>query len=195
MIYHATSNNIQSIFAYLNSFPIVTNHDVGVLIKNMKPKACVLDPIPAYMFKEYVLQIAPPIRAIINASLFTGTVPNKLKESVITPIYKRKQLPKDELSSYRPVAQMPIIAKLMETHVSRYLRGLLEDNGMNDPFQSAYRPYHSTETATVKIFSDICLSLSRSCDVVLCLLDLRSAFDTLQHEILIQRLADIGVRD
>ena len=88
--------------AYLSSFPIVTNHDVGVLIKNMKPKACVLDPIPAYMFKEYVLQIAPPIRAIINTSLFTGTVPNKLKESVITPIYKRKQLPKDELSSYRP---------------------------------------------------------------------------------------------
>ena len=80
--------------AYLSSFPIVTNHDVGVLIKNMKPKACVLDPIPAYMFKEYVLQIAPPVRAIINASLFTGTVPNKLKESVITPIYKRKQLPR-----------------------------------------------------------------------------------------------------
>ena len=47
----------------------------------------------------------------------------------------------------------------------------------------------------VKIFSDICLSLSRSRDVVLCLLDLRSAFDTLQHEILTQRLADIGVRD
>ena len=143
----------------------------------MKPKACVLDPIPAYMFKEYVLQIAPPIRAIINASLFTGTVPSKLKGSVITPIYKRKHLPKDELSSYRPVAQMPIIAKLRTTHVSRYLRGFLEDNSMNDPFQSAYRPYYSTETATVK-------SLSRRRDVVLCLLELRSAFDTLQHDIL-----------
>ena len=162
----------------------------------MKLKACVLDPIPAYMFKEYVLQIAPPIRAIINATLFPGTVLNKLKESVMTPIYKRKQLPKDELSSYRPVAQMPIIAKLKETRVSRHLRGFLEDNGINDPFQSAYRPYHNTETATVRIFSDICLSLSRSRDVVLCLLDLRSAFDTLlQDDILIQRLADIGVRD
>ena len=96
--------------AYLSSFPIVTNHDVGVLIKNMKPKACVLDPIPAYMFKEYVLQIAPPIRAIINASLFTGTVPNKLKESVITPRYKRKQLPKDELSI---VSKMHIIDNIV----------------------------------------------------------------------------------
>ena len=102
------------------------------------------------MFKEYVLQITPPIRAIINASLFTGTVPNKLKESVKTPIYKRKQLSKDELSSYRPAAQMPIIAKLMETHVSRHLRGFLNDNGMNDPCPNAYRPYHSTETASVR---------------------------------------------
>ena len=41
----------------------------------------------------------------------------------------------------------------------------------------------------------VCLSLSRSRYVVLCLLDLRSASDTLQHDILIQRLADIGVRD
>ena len=141
----------------------------------MKPNACILDPIPAYMFKEYVLQIAPPIRVIINASLFTGTVPNTLKESVITSIYKRKQLPKDELSRYKSVFQMPIIAKLMETHVSHHIRGFLEDNSMNDPFQSAYRPYDSTETVTVKIFSDICLSQSRSRDVVLCLLDLRSA--------------------
>ena len=83
----------------------------------------------------------------------------------------------------------------METHVSRHLRGLLEDNGMNDPFQSTYRQYHSAETADVNIFSDICLSLSQSRDVGLCLLDLSSAFDTLQHDIVIQRLADIGVRD
>ena len=47
----------------------------------------------------------------------------------------------------------------------------------------------------MKISDDLCLSLSRSRDVVLCLLDLRSAFDTLQHDILIQRLANIGVRD
>ena len=48
---------------------------------------------------------------------------------------------------------------------------------------------------TKEIFSGICLSLSRSHEVVLCLLDLSSAFHTLQHDILIQRLADIGVRD
>ena len=83
----------------------------------------------------------------------------------------------------------------METYVSRHVRGFLEDNGITDPFRRAYRPYHNTERDTIKIFSDICLSLSRSRDVVLYLIYLRSAFDTLQHDILIQRLADIGVRD
>ena len=181
--------------AYLNSFPIVTVPDTVVLIKAMKPKSCVLDPIPASIFKEYATQIAPAVRAIVNTSICSGTVPVELKESIITPIYKKKQLPINELSSYRPVAQMPFIAKLLERHVSKHLRIFLENNNINDLFQSAYRPNHSTETAVVKIFSDICLSLSQRRDVVLCLLDLSSAFDTLHHGILIQRLAEIGIRD
>ena len=174
---------------------MVTVPDTVVLIKAMKPKSCVLDPIPASIFKEYATQIAPAVRAIVNASICSGTVPVELKESVITPIYKKKQLPINELSSYRPVAQMPFIAKLLERHVSKHLRIFLENNNINDLFQSAYRPNHSTETAVVKIFSDICQSLSQRRDVVLCLLDLSSAFDTLHHGILIQRLAEIGIRD
>ena len=122
------------------------------------------------IFKEYATQIAPAVGAIVNASICSGTVPVELKESVITPIYKKKQLPINELSSYRPVAQMPFIAKLLERHVSKHLRIFLENNNINDLFQSAYSPNHSTETAVVKIFSDICLSLSQRRDVVLCLL-------------------------
>ena len=82
------------------------------------------------------------------------------------------------------------------SHVSKHLRIFLENNYINDLFQSAYSPNHSTETVVVKIFSDTCLSLSQRRDVVLwCLLDLSSAFDTLHHGILIQRLAEIGIRD
>ena len=88
---------------------------------------------------------------------------------------------------------MPLIAKLLERHVSKHLRICLENNNIYDLFQSACRPNHSTETAVVKIFGDISLSQRR--DVVLYLLDLSSAFDTLYHGILIQRLAEIGIRD
>ena len=69
----------------------------------------------------------------------------------------------------------------------------METNEINDVFQSAYRPHHSTETVVVKIFSDICISIGRKREVILYLLDISSAFDTLKHTILLQRLHDIGI--
>ena len=62
-------------------------------------------------------------------------------------------------------------------------------------FQSACRPNHSTETALVKIFNDISLSLGSGKKVVLCLLDLSAAFDTLKHSVLIDRLNEIDLQD
>ena len=71
----------------------------------------------------------------------------------------------------------------------------LDDHGINDTFQGAYRPNHSTETALVKIFIDILLSLGTGKKVVLCLWDLSAAFDTMKHVVLIDRLRDIGLQD
>ena len=85
------------------------------------------------------------------------------------------------------------MAKLLEKHVAQHLRLYLETNEISDVFQSAYRPNHSIETAVVKIFSDICISMGRKRDMILCLLDLSSSFDTLKHTILLQQLHDIGI--
>ena len=75
------------------------------------------------------------------------------------------------------------------------LRRYLDGHGINDMFQSAYRPNHSTETALVKIFNDILLSLGTWKKVVLCLLDLSDAFDNLKHSVLIDRLREIRPLD
>ena len=82
-----------------------------------------------------------------------------------------KHLPVNELSSYRPVAQLPFMAKLLEKHVAQHVRLCLETNKINDVFQSAYRPH--TEMAVFNIFSDIYISMGRKRDVILCLLDLK----------------------
>ena len=60
-------------------------------------------------------------------------------------------------------------------------------------FQSAYRPSKSTETALVKISSDILTNLDNKNGTTLALLDLSSAFDTIDHTILIHRLTSIGI--
>ena len=85
------------------------------------------------------------------------------------------------------------MAKLLEKHVAQYLRLYLETNEINDVFHSAYRQHHSTETVVVEIFRDICIYMGRRRDVILCLLELSSAFDTLKHTILLQRLHCIGI--
>ena len=87
----------------------------------------------------------------------------------------------NDLSSYRPIFEIPLTAKILERHVAMIMRRYLDDHGINDMFQSAYRPNHSTETALVKIFNDISLALGIWKKMVLCLLDLSAAFDTLKH--------------
>ena len=73
------------------------------------------------------------------------------------------------------------------------MRRYLDDRGINDMFQSAYRPNHITEI--VKIFNDILLPLGTGKNGVLCLLDLSAAFDTLKYSVLIDHLSEIGLQD
>ena len=71
----------------------------------------------------------------------------------------------------------------------------LEENNLNEPLQSAYKQYHSCETALVRVQNDILLSIDNQQCVVLLLLDLSAAFDTVDHGILLQRLStNFGIK-
>ena len=78
--------------------------------------------------------------------------------------------------------------------MSAQLRLHLQNNNIEDPFQSAYRPSHSVETAIVCIQDDVLRSLDARKHVALVLLDLSAAFDTIDHCILLEELHRIGVR-
>ena len=117
-----------------------------------------------------------------------------MKQAVITPLLKRSGLSADDYSSYRLISNLPYASKLLERHVSAQLRLHLQSNDLEDPFQSAYRRAHSVETAIVCIQDDILRYLDMHKPVVLVLLDLSAAFDTIDHDILLIDLHRIGVR-
>ena len=83
----------------------------------------------------------------------------------------------------------------MERLVCRQIVAYLEQHGLLPSLQSAYRKHHSTETAVLKVVSDVLLAADREGVTLLGLLDLLAAFDTVDHEILINRLqTSFGIR-
>ena len=68
------------------------------------------------------------------------------------------------------------------------LNSYLGENDVHEPLQSAYKTFHSTETALLTVTNDIVLSLDKGENVFLVLLDLSAAFDTVSHSLLPARL-------
>ncbi|PIK41958.1 putative RNA-directed DNA polymerase from mobile element jockey-like [Apostichopus japonicus] len=92
------------------------------------------------------------------------------------------------LKNYRPVAKIPYIAKLIEQAVKKQIDAHLALHGLLPKFQSAYRVNHSTETAIIRVHNDTMVALDKKLDVLLLLLDLSAAFETIDHNILLHRL-------
>ena len=143
--------------------------------------------------KDNIETLAPIITDIVNTSLQSGVVPAAMKHAIITPIIKKLGLDVNLNMNYRPISSLSVVSKTLERYVALELRRYLDDKCLNDPFQSAYRPGHSTETALVRIHNDLLLSIDSRRSVVLVLLDLTAAFDTLDHTVLLHRLRELGV--
>ena len=102
----------------------------------------------------------------------------------------------NDLNNYRPVSNLCFIAKILEKLVLSQVSSYLNSHNLYNTCQSAYRPGHSTETALLKVVNDQFLSLNKGNMSVLALLDFSSAFDTIDHTILVHRLhTDFGFTD
>ncbi|KAK3782377.1 hypothetical protein RRG08_027924 [Elysia crispata] len=91
------------------------------------------------------------------------------------------------MKNYRPVSNIPIISKLIEKIVSSRILQHLAFNNLHTNFQSAYKKHHSTESALLRVANDILRYIDNKKSVLLILLDLSAAFDTIDHDILLAR--------
>jgi hypothetical protein len=97
------------------------------------------------------------------------------------------------MDSYRPVSTLSFISKLIERVVFSRLSDYLVSNKLLDPFQSAYRRFHSCETALLKIMNDAFLAVDNKKVSILTLLDLSAAFDTVDYNILKKILISLHI--
>ena len=174
----------------LTEFKPVSVDFIKDIIRKSPNKSCVLDPIPTSVLKQCIDKLAPVLTKITNLSLACADFSPSLKLAFVTPLIKKLILDSEILKNYRPVSNLSFISKLIEKIVSHQLITHLKENGLYESFQSAYREFHSTETALLRVQNDLLLAVDESGGAILVLLDLSAAFDTIDHTTLLNLLRD-----
>ena len=173
-----------------DSFRPISSEELINIISSMKNKTCRLDPIPTSVVKKCVSLLQFILLNIINLSLRQNVYPDILKNALVTPIIKDENKNSDDYKNYRPVSNLKFLAKLLENVMYIQINEHIESQSLYPNFQSAYRKFHSCETALIQVVDDIQVMLSNNLHVAMVLLDSSSAFDTIDHGLMFTRLQE-----
>ena len=175
----------------MNQFTPTTTSEVRSIILKSTNASCELDPFPTRLLKHYIDDLIVPITAITNLSMQDGVVPHDFKQALVTPLIKKKTLCRNEFKKYRPISNLSFLSKILERVVAKRLNVhnfIIEEQLLSNQVQSAYKRFHSTETALLKIHNDIICNMDNGKVTALTLVDLSAAFDTIDHSTLLERL-------
>jgi hypothetical protein len=190
-----SDKEIQPVVSYLEHLAPTTVEELTKIVMSTKSKSCSLDPIPTTLLKEHIDVLAPSLVEIVNLSFKEGSIPSSEKRALVRPLLKKKDLDAENLKNYRPVSNLSYLSKLVERIAAKRLNEHMSINNLNEKFQSAYKPQHSCETALLRVQSDILEAVDNKKCILLVLLDLSAAFDTIDHSTLMKRLHNIfGLR-
>ena len=172
----------------LCEFSPTTPTELSSLIRSMVKKSCSLDPIPGSLMTDCFSVLLPVFVNVINLSFKDGLVLALYKEAVLDPVIKKDSLDHEVYQNYRPISNLRFVSKATEKIVALRITDHLEDNNLLETFQSAYKKGHGMETALTRINDDLLKAIDDNACVILVLLDLSAAFDTVDHQILLTQL-------
>ena len=133
------------------------------------------------------------MKEIINMSFATGVYPDLLKIAKVIPIFKNKG---DQLlvTNYRPISLLSNINKIFEKLIYSRIVSFLNLHNCIYEFQFGFRANHSTNHALISLTEQIREALDNSNFACGIFIDLQKAFDTVDHNILLNKLDHYGIR-
>ena len=171
----------------------ITEKDLIDAITELSPSAAAgPDGFSATMLKNCKSELSVPLTILWKKSLQKGIVPNKLKESIITPLHKGGN--KSLASNYRPVALTSHLIKIFEKILRKHIVKHMNDNHLFNSNQHGFRSGRSCLSQLLEQFDIILNILDDDANVDVVYLDFSKAFDKVDHAIVLQKIRNLGIK-
>ena len=170
------------------SFTSVGVAAVRRALKKVKPKVSYgIDEVPIMAYKKAQEAVLLPLVHVINMILKEGVWPDEWKRAIIRPTLKSGK-PAGELPSYRPVANLCSVSKIVEHVIHEQVTNFLEENGLLSQQQHGFRAGRSCETAITALMSRVGHAQDTGQKVGLVAWDYSAAFDLISKDVLKAKL-------
>lgn len=171
----------------------VSNDIIMSIIVNLKNTGPGADNISAVLLKKLAPHLINEITYLMNLCLESQTFPDILKVAIVKPLFKSGMT--NDFGNYRPISILPVLSKVLERILHSQLSDFLEQNNVLYDYQFGFRKLHSTFMPISLIHDQITSSLSKNKSCVGIYLDLKKAFDTVDHEILLKKMSRYGIQN
>ena len=154
-------------------------------------KTAGLDKIPCKLLKIAAEIVAPSLTQIFDKIISSSIFPTDWKLARVTPIFKKGK--KDNVDNYRPISVISVVAKIFEKLIFEQLYECLNSNNLISASQSGFRTLHSTLTALIETTDKWSINIDNGFLNGVIFIDLKKAFDTIDHTILLRKLQMDGI--